>query len=249
MPTGNVIESTLWVFLSVASFLFGAWPLVIFSLVRPKGNVIAALMAGWCLLAIARVATLFIAPENQLQGFVLQEPLNTQVFVACGAILTALFLIQRALQPRLLARKFRHVKLLDDFRQLSPTQFELACAVLYQSAGHRVKHLGRRGDHGVDLLVKSKTGEKWVVQCKRWNYPVGEKEVRDLAGAMSHFKADKAFLITTSTFTSPAMKWSKGKPVSLLDGSRLAEMWIRMQASQQKQIATAAEPKRTHTAP
>jgi len=88
--------------------------------------------------------------------------------------------------------------------------------------------MGRSGDDGVDILVQAANGEKWVVQCKQYSpkNKVSSPQIRDLAGAMLHESADRAALVTTSTFTQPARDWAKHKPIELYDGESLVA-WIR----------------------
>lgn len=55
--------------------------------------------------------------------------------------------------------------------------------------------------------------EKWV----------DESVVRDLYGAMMHDGPEtKGYLVTTSTFSEAARAWAEGKPITLIDGQRLA---------------------------
>lgn len=94
-------------------------------------------------------------------------------------------------------------------------------------AGHHAKRTGATGDHGIDVVVTSKKGEKWVVQCKRWRGYVGEPIIRDFYGAMQHEKADRGILITTGTFSKSAQAWAKGKPIALMDGNEFLNAWKR----------------------
>jgi restriction system protein len=103
---------------------------------------------------------------------------------------------------------------------------------LYHRAGHKAKRTGRTGDHGVDIVIDAKNGEKWVVQCKRWRGSVGEPVVRDFYGVVQHEKADKGIIFTTGHFSAPAQQWVKGKPISLYDGNKLVEIWSCSKAQQ-----------------
>jgi restriction system protein len=103
-------------------------------------------------------------------------------------------------------------------RALSPTQFEKWCAARIRERGYRVTEVGGQGDHGIDLIAE-REGERLVVQCKRWLGVrlVGEPQVRDLFGAMHHERATGAMVITTGVFSDPAIAWSAGKAIQLLD--------------------------------
>ena len=93
--------------------------------------------------------------------------------------------------------------------------------------GYKVAHIGKQGDHGVDLVVHHKNGEKWVVQCKQWKGQVGEPVVRDIYGAVHHEEAQGAAVVTTGGFSSKAIKWAEGKPIHLYDGETLGELLVR----------------------
>ncbi len=117
----------------------------------------------------------------------------------------------------------------EDWTTLSPTDFERRMANLFEAMGYVVEHTGRTGDHGIDLLATSNaviTGGKLVIQCKRYAEvnKVGESEVRDLYGAVTHERASKGILVTTSDFTSPARKFATDKQLELINGSKLAQL-------------------------
>ena len=90
------------------------------------------------------------------------------------------------------------------------------------------------GDHGVDVVVKAKNGEKWVVQCKRWRTPAGESIVRDFYGMMQHEKAAQGAIIATSGFSQPAIEWAKGKPLYLYNGKDFLQLWDKVKKQQLK---------------
>jgi len=107
---------------------------------------------------------------------------------------------------------------------LAPEQFEKHVALIFRRKGYRVKHRGGAGDHGVDLEIITKSRKLGVVQCKRYRSTVGEVVVRDLYGTMLHEGAEHAFLVTAGKISSSARNWVQGKPITLVDGRRLAEL-------------------------
>ena len=115
-------------------------------------------------------------------------------------------------------------KTLDGLMSLSPGEFEKLVATLFKANGHQAQVLGGSSDHGVDILVLSDQKEKWIVQCKRYNGSVGEPVVRDLYGAMGHEGAQRAYLVTTGSFTTQAIDWAEGKPILLIDGPALVKL-------------------------
>lgn len=117
----------------------------------------------------------------------------------------------------------------EDWTTLSPTDFERRIANLFEAMGYVVEHTGRTGDHGIDVIATSNaviTGGKLVIQCKRYaeENKVGESEVRDLYGAVTHERASKGILVTTSDFTSAARKFATDKQLELINGSKLAQL-------------------------
>ena len=107
---------------------------------------------------------------------------------------------------------------------LTPGEFEKLVANLFKANGHQAQVLGGSADHGVDVVVLSNENEKWIIQCKRYNGSVGEPVVRDLYGAMGHEGAQRAYLVTTGSFTTQAKEWAVGKPIVLYDGLTLVRL-------------------------
>src|SRR3990167_8649443 len=101
--------------------------------------------------------------------------------------------------------------------------FERQVHALLKKMGFEAHVTKASGDGGIDIIAHSKehiTGGKYIIQCKDWSKPVGEPPVRDLYGVVTAEKANKGILITTSTFTSPAIKFAKDKPLELIDGTK-----------------------------
>lgn len=112
----------------------------------------------------------------------------------------------------------------EDLMDFTPLQFERYVALVFRHKGFRVRHRGRSGDHGVDLEVLTSSNQLGIVQCKRYRATVGEQVVRDLYGTMLHEGAAHAYLVTTGGISSSARNWANGKPLTLVDGSRLFEL-------------------------
>ncbi|HEY1017122.1 MAG TPA: DUF2034 domain-containing protein [Herpetosiphonaceae bacterium] len=105
---------------------------------------------------------------------------------------------------------------------LSPTEFEIRIQYLLKDLGWKnVERVGGRGDHGVDVQGFY-GGEYCIVQCKRYRANVAPNIIRELEGARSHARADRAFLVTTGQFTKQGHEFARGKPIELWDGEMLA---------------------------
>ena len=95
------------------------------------------------------------------------------------------------------------------------------------------RNLGRSGDGGVDGVVRQDSLGLDVVyvQAKRYRpgVAVAIAAVRDFAGALDAYKADKGVMVTTSHFPQSALKFAQAsrRRIALIDGARLASLLIR----------------------
>lgn len=104
---------------------------------------------------------------------------------------------------------------------VSPHRFELAVTEQLRRLGAEVRHVGQTGDGGVDVEAKY-NGEVLVVQCKRFDRPVGSPAVRDLIGTVYMQKARLGLLVSISGFSDAARQAAVGQPVVLLAAHELA---------------------------
>jgi len=118
--------------------------------------------------------------------------------------------------------------------RLSPWQFQQFVAqVLEELEYHAV--LGPRGrDGGVDIFAERDTpmgSELVLVQCKRnaAHNKVSEPVVKQFAVEVTDRKATRGLIVTTSTFTSVALKYIEQKRHTLsgADYKKLQE-WVRI---------------------
>ena len=207
------------------SFVFPCWPFLLLTplSIRRRRNIPRNMLFGWGFLAAIR-GFLIVFPPPQIPFIIIPEPLSTILFLITGAVLIVI-LCSRSIWTRTkLRRKVEQANTINDLLELSPREFENLIVEVYRLFGHQAKRTGSIGDHGVDVTIKTKGGEKHVVQCKRWRSNVGEPIIRDFYGAMQHEKADKGIIITTADFTPQAQEWAKGKPLSLINGSQLLKV-------------------------
>jgi restriction system protein len=219
------------------SFVFMCWPVIIISPLQRRRHILANMLLAWGLLVVVRVFLLF-AP-SRMPLFFIPEPLNTILFFVAGAVLLTIRLGITFWQNKKFQQKADGANDTEDLLRLSPSEYEQMVVELYQAYGHQAKRTGAIGDHGVDVTVQTKSGEKWIVQCKRWRGTVGEPVVRDFYGVMQHEKADKGAIITAGKFTLQAREWAKGKPIYLYDGPKFLDAWKRAKAEKQNNQATA----------
>jgi len=123
-------------------------------------------------------------------------------------------------------------ELLDKIMTLiSPKIFEQLVVDLLVAMGYGDKDSAQvtqySKDGGIDgIIYEDKLGlDKIYVQAKRWNNPVGSKEVQQFSGALAGKKALKGVFITTSKFTSEAVKFVEtvsNQKIILIDGEKLS---------------------------
>lgn len=116
-------------------------------------------------------------------------------------------------------------KKLKEPTQATPEEFEQLCAAIFEKRGYEVEMTGGGGDYGADVIAKKK-GLTLIIGAKRYtgSRKVGNRWVQQLLGAMQHFQADQAILITTSDFTRQAREQAENCPIELIDGHELKKI-------------------------
>ena len=126
--------------------------------------------------------------------------------------------------------------LLTNIAQCSPAFFENLVVELLVGMGYggsivdAGQTIGKSGDGGIDGIIKEdKLGLDVIyIQAKRWENPVGSREIRNFVGALVGQKANKGVFITISSFTRDALSYVQAIPqkVILVDGEQLAQLMI-----------------------
>jgi restriction system protein len=199
-------------------FVFPAWPLVLLGAVaRGRRRARWGLAAlGWLLMLAAGLG--YWLGETGTGSWLIPEPWNTLLFWGAGAGLFGAPLGRQAWARWRIWAKARAAGRVEDLRRLTPREFEALVVAYYEALGHKARHSGGSGDHGMDVVVETAEGEKWIVQCKRWRGTVGEPAVRDLYGVMHHEEAARGVIVTTGRFSEQARDWVVGKPIELVEG-------------------------------
>jgi restriction system protein len=217
---------------AIFSILYTFWPLLILFGVRVL-FVKKMPLREKIILATQRIFTAWIIWAFFL-GFIfwqgrepilfIESTLNDLLFSLLGMVtggITLSSFLNRYHKSRI---RLKDSQTIEDLLAMTSDQFEDLVAKLFTVYGHDVEKVGGSSDHGVDILVISDWGEKWVVQCKRYSGSVGEPVIRDLFGTMLHEGAQRAYLITTGGITRQALEWAKGKPIILYDGEGLVKL-------------------------
>ena len=112
----------------------------------------------------------------------------------------------------------------EDFEHLVAQLFELQ----FSREGTKIKVTQASRDKGVDAIIFDPdpfVGGKYVIQAKRYTNTVDVSSVRDLYGTVLNEGANRGILITTSSYGSEAYEFAKDKPISLVDGPNLLNLF------------------------
>lgn len=112
----------------------------------------------------------------------------------------------------------------DDFEHLIRELFEQ----YFANVGAEVKVTRPSRDGGIDAVAFDPDpirGGKFIIQAKRYNQVVPVSAVRELNGIMADEGAIKGILVTTSYYGKESSEFVKGKPLTLLDGNNLIQMF------------------------
>ena len=120
----------------------------------------------------------------------------------------------------------------------SPVFFERAIVTLLLAMGYGVDDssgsvIGRSGDGGVDGVIdQDPLGvDQIYIQAKRYapGNNVGSGAIRDFFGSLNIKKAQKGIFVTTSDFSSDALKTARdlSTRIVLINGSRLGELMVK----------------------
>ena len=104
--------------------------------------------------------------------------------------------------------------------QTTPEEFEHWCKGILLSNGWTARTTQRSGDQGADVIAE-KFGIRLVIQCKLYNYTVGNKAVQEAYAAKAHYQAAIAAVVTNSSFTTSAQALANTTGVLLLHHSQL----------------------------
>jgi hypothetical protein len=99
--------------------------------------------------------------------------------------------------------------------ELSPHDYEKACAQILDGAGWRTQLTKVSGDQGADIIAE-KSDKKLVVQCKLYNSTVGTKAVQEVISGQKFYTADYAAVVSSAGYTSGARDLAKMARVLLL---------------------------------
>ncbi len=124
---------------------------------------------------------------------------------------------------------------------MSWRQFEGLVGEAFRRQGYAVEQTGLGGaDGGVDLILQ-KNGRRELVQCKQWRKAqVNVAVVREMWGLATHHQVDAVKIVCAGNFTTDAEAFARGKPIELINGSRLANLIREVQVTRPSKQSTTA---------
>jgi restriction endonuclease Mrr len=120
----------------------------------------------------------------------------------------------------------RHqLRTLDGWMKLSPVEFEQECARLLRATGECEAVMVTRtsGDGGVDIIF-TRQGQRFAVQCKRYQGMVNPNDVRALVGVVETDTYAGGIFMTTGTFSTDTRRFAKKADLVLYDGQGLVDL-------------------------
>jgi len=183
------------------------------------------LLPWWVSAALAGIAYLAlpaILPPPIVKGGIVG-------IVSLGLLAIAAISALRALKT---AHMLKRQTGIESLRALPWKRFEDLLGEVYRRQGYQVEEtLGGGADGGVDLLLRYDS-EVTLVQCKRWSgKPVPVGVVREIYGILTDRRASAAKVVATTSFTPDAVAFARGKPIELVDSTKLLNLVRGVQSS------------------
>lgn len=116
----------------------------------------------------------------------------------------------------------------SDINSMTGVEFEIVCQKLIENMGFETETTKASGDGGIDIVAYNHQpllSGKYIIQCKRYTGSVGEPIIRDLYGVVMSERANKGILMTTGHFTKSAETFAEGKPIELIDGLAMQNLF------------------------
>lgn len=114
-----------------------------------------------------------------------------------------------------------------DWDELTPIDYELQCAAALCNLGWNARTTKATGDQGVDVIA-DRPGVRVVLQCKKYNQPVGNSAVQEVFAAMAFERAQHAAVVSNASYTQAARQLAATTGVHLLHHSELSQLSDRI---------------------
>jgi len=111
-------------------------------------------------------------------------------------------------------------KSVGDFETADPYEYETKIATKLRSLGWSARTTSGSGDQGADVIAEMKE-VVFVIQCKLYSGPVGNKAVQEVLAAKGYYDANVAAVVTNQLYTKSAKKLAHKVGVLLLHHDEL----------------------------
>ncbi len=105
---------------------------------------------------------------------------------------------------------------------IDPYEYEKLIAEIFENLGWTTFNTPKSGDQGADIVMQ-KEGFTYVVQCKLYGQPVGNKAVQEVSSAKAYYEAVGSVVVTNNDYTKSARQLAESQNVWLLHDSQLVE--------------------------
>ena len=102
------------------------------------------------------------------------------------------------------------------YHKMTPREFEYYCAEILTQYKWTAHVTQASHDQGIDIIAE-KRGLRIIIQCKKYNKPVGNFAVQEVTAALAYKNADRGIVVATSGFTKAAIELAECNNVLLLD--------------------------------
>lgn len=110
---------------------------------------------------------------------------------------------------------------------LSPLDFEGACAAVLRREGWSASTTKGSGDQGADVIAE-KDGMKLVLQCKLYTGAVGNKSIQEVISARIYYNADHAAVVCKTCYTKAAKELAQASNVAPLHFGELLDYAVNL---------------------
>jgi len=125
------------------------------------------------------------------------------------------------------------------FEKLSWREFERLCYYYYEAKGQTPQVTNEGKDGGIDLIIWSKEDQAWeAVQIKKYakHRQINVTHIRELNTAKTNHKCSLARFITTSDFTTDAMREADGKHIETNSGFWVENTLLKWRDQEAKRL-------------
>jgi HJR/Mrr/RecB family endonuclease len=110
-----------------------------------------------------------------------------------------------------------------DLHSMSPLDYEKHCAELLRVAGWSIRHVGRSGDQGVDVVAEMR-GTRVALQAKKWAYRCSNLGVQQVFAGRALYGAHIAVVVAPHGFSRSAQQNAQANGVFLLHHGDLSRL-------------------------